>query len=225
MTLTRLTARASRRLTALTAAGALALAGLAASAAPARANDDLIRFLLGAAAVGIIISAIDNNARAQPGTVRPGELPGVCLETIRVGRRTAEVYNGQCLSRSGVHNLPARCEVSLRTDRGQRRGYEASCLYEAGYRPQAVHRPQPQPPVVQPGRPGRPWGHAPHANRLPQNCEMTYRLGRQRVDGYDAACLTRAGFTNLPRNCRVTSTDGQHIYTASCLFDAGYRRR
>jgi hypothetical protein len=202
--------RVMRRLTALLAAGTLILAGMIATAAPARAqsNEDIVRFLLGAAAIAVIIRSIDDNHR--PVYISPRVLPDSCLEQARVQGRVVDVYNQRCLGRAGYSNLPGQCEVSLRTDRGRRVGYEANCLYRAGYRAEGQgFRPQPT-------RPG--------FATLPRQCEMTYRQQGQRITGYDAGCLRGQGLRGLPQHCAVTSRDGQRIYNAQCLWDAGYRR-
>jgi len=199
-----------RRLAGLIAGAALALAGVLATPAPARAqSDDLIRFLLGAAAIAVIVRAIDDNARGR--YIDRWTLPDACLETVRVRGRTADVYHRGCLRRSGYRNLPHRCEVTLRTHHGHRIGFEAGCMYRAGYRPERggwhAH-PGPQPAL----------------GRLPGHCELTYRIGHRRMDGYDGRCLRNAGFRGLPQQCRLTSTAGQNLYDAQCLWNAGYRR-
>jgi len=202
--------RATRRLAVLLAAASLILAGMIASAAPARAqsNEDIVRFLLGAVAVAVIVRAIDDNHR--PSYIAPRVLPDSCLESARVQGRIVDVYNSRCLGRAGYRSLPQRCEVSLRTNRGNRTGFEANCMYRAGYSPEGHgYRPQPQ-------RPG--------AAVLPRHCEMTYRQQGQRIAGYDGQCLSSAGLRNLPRQCQVTSRDGQRLFNARCLQDAGYRR-
>jgi hypothetical protein len=203
--------RVTRRLTALLVAGALILAGMIATAAPARAqsNDDIVRFLLGAAAIAIIIRSIDDNHR--PIYISPRVLPDSCLETARVQGRVVDVYHRGCLNRAGYRNLPQHCEVSLRTHQGRRVGYEARCLYRAGYSAEDrfYHPPQPI---------------HPRFDVLPRHCEMTYRQQGQRISGYDGRCLSDEGLRNLPRHCQVTSRDGQRLFNAQCLWDSGYRR-
>ncbi|PWE30135.1 hypothetical protein [Pararhodobacter marinus] len=86
---------------------------------------------------------------------------------------------------------------------------------------------------VRPGHPVHPWwpgfrppvGHPPaaYADPLPAHCAMTYRQGDGRRDGYWAACLSDAGFRNLPGRCRYTTTAGDALYNAQCLRTAGYR--
>lgn len=210
-----ITRKATRRLTMIVAAGAMALTGIAASATPARSDtgEDLLRLFLGIAAVAVVVRAIDESRR-PPSDLGRWVLPDACMETVRVRGRTVDVYNARCLQRAGMHGLPHRCETNMRTDRGQRRGFVAQCLYEAGYRPERGSvRPTP------PSRPGpRPQAH------LPRHCEMTYRQRGMRVDGYDGACLRDAGLRNLPRHCRVSDRSGRQYFNADCLHDAGYRR-
>lgn len=122
-----------RRMTALLAAAAIAFAGVAAAPTPARAqNEDLVRFLLGAAAVAVIVSAYDS--RRQVRYIDRRTLPAACLETVRVNGRTVSLYNDTCLRRANYSGLPGRCEVSLRTNHGRRVGYEQSCMQRQGYR-------------------------------------------------------------------------------------------
>lgn len=227
MTLVAHAQTARRRFTAVVAAAALALAGLAATSSPARASnhDDIIRFLLGAAAVAVILRAVEGQGSGY--YIDRWTLPDACLETMRVRGRTADVYHRGCLNRAGYTSLPGHCQVSLNTDRGRRIGYEAHCLYDAGYRGEwggGHYRPRPVEPV-HPWQPPRQPGWGSGWSALPEHCELTYRQGNQRLRGYDARCLRDAGLRNLPQHCVVTARDGQRIYTAQCLSDAGYRRR
>lgn len=222
--------KAASRLHMVVLAGAVALAGLASSAAPARSSDadDLIRFLLGAAAIAVIIGAIDD--RHRPRYLGRWVLPDSCLETARVRGRNVAVYNARCLSRAGYSNLPRRCYVDLRTHRGNRGSYVATCLYDAGYRAEG---PTSRPPRYDPPRhdtrpPGiRPPGHdiRPPAQRsLPGHCEMHYRERGQRVWGFDGRCLYNAGLRNLPGACRVRDRAGNSYYNGNCLLQRGYSR-
>lgn len=199
--------RLTRRLAAILTAAALVLAGAVATATPARAqsNEDIVRFLLGAAAVAIIIRAIDDNHR--PVYIDRWTLPDSCLERVRIRGREADIYNARCLGRGGYRNLPQHCEVSYRTPNGRRTGYEARCLYRAGYRPETGFAPR-----------------RPNRERLPAHCEITYRIGGDRAVGYDALCLRQDGFTNLPRRCERTTRGGDVLFDGQCLWDLGYRR-
>lgn len=197
-----------RRLTLTLAAAALVVAG--ATARPAQADtDDLLRFLAGAIVIAAIVNAVDDNHRAQH--ISRWVLPDSCLETVRANRRSVDVYNARCLSRANYSNLPHECRYDYQYNGRSRSGYVAECLWDAGYRRQGV--------AVQP-QPSQPSGLF-----LPAHCAMTYRQQGQRVQGYWGECLTGAGFHELPRYCRVTSTDGDAIYNAECLHNANYRRR
>ncbi len=139
------TRRTSRRLKLIVSAGAIALTGLATSAAPARSqtSDELIRFLLGAAAVAVVVRAIDSSSSASSrrGHVPRGVLPVACMETVRMNRRHVDVYHTGCLGWYGIDRLPRRCEVQIRTDRGRRSYHLAQCLHESGWRPQYASAP------------------------------------------------------------------------------------
>lgn len=198
--------RALRRLTLWAAAAALAATATLTPAAPARAQDtdDLVRFLLGVAAVAIIIRAIDDNH--TPVFIAPHVLPDSCLEVVRVHGRRIALYNARCLRRAGYRDLPHHCEVTYRTNRGERRGYGSRCLYRAGYRAEDEA------------------AHDIYRGHLPRGCAITYRSGGRRYTGYDAWCLRTAGFRGLPHFCERTTRSGDMLYDAQCLWDGGYRR-
>lgn len=198
--------RLLRRMTAVLAAAALALASALAASGPARAqsSDDLVRFLLGAAAIAIIVRAIDESH--TPVFLGDRVLPDSCLETVRIQGREVDVYNRRCLQRAGYRNLPERCEVSYRTANGRRHGFEARCMYRAGYAAESYQV------------------HRPDRRRLPARCELTYRVGGDRAVGYDQLCLRRAGFDRLPRRCERTTRGGDILLDGQCLWDAGWRR-
>jgi hypothetical protein len=161
----------SRRLKLIISAGAVALAGLAASAAPARAqsSDDLIRFLLGAAAVAVVVRAIDGSAsssRVSRGRLPHGVLPEACLETVRLNRRHVDLYHAGCLGWYGIDRLPRRCETRIPTDRGMRSYHLAQCLHEAGWRPQYASVPsRPQDHWTPPRRSHDHWSPPRHRGR------------------------------------------------------------
>jgi hypothetical protein len=135
--------RASRRLKLLISAGIVAFAGIAGTAAPARSqtSDELIRFLLGAAAVAVVVRAIDSSASSSRSRPQQGVLPEACMETVRLNRRYVDVYHTGCLGWYGIDRLPRRCETELRTDRGRRSYHLAQCLHESGWRPQYASAP------------------------------------------------------------------------------------
>ncbi len=144
---------AMRKFTTALSALALALAGMTAAAAPARANDDVAKLLFGAATLFIIGKAIsDANAQQNRPPVaqghgrpyspgygqggqhrpRPAVLPARC--EIRIGRGQS-YYGERCLQREGYNGrLPQQCATQIRTDRGTRIAYEATCLQNAANR-------------------------------------------------------------------------------------------
>ncbi|MCC6001837.1 MAG: hypothetical protein JJU19_13390 [Pararhodobacter sp.] len=205
------------RLQMMLLAGAVALAGLAVTTTPARAHDDVVRFLLGAAAIAVIIGAVDDRHRARH--VGHRVLPDSCMETARVRGRNIAIYNARCLHRAGYHRLPRHCSVDLRTNRGHRAGYAADCLHQAGYRAERFSH---QRPRHDSGRPHR----QPHRGAfvLPSHCEMHYRQRGQRVWGYDGRCLSRAGHNRLPSQCLVRDRAGNQYFNGQCMINAGYRR-
>lgn len=220
----------SRRLTLIIAAGALALTAVSATARPARADtEDLLRFLAGAIVIGAIVHAIDDNSRPRYQGQRV--LPDDCLEVFRIRGQQVQSYNAQCLRHAGYSGLPEYCYRDFGWHGRNRGGYVADCLYDAGYRRQGHGHPPAGwdddrfvPPIGGPIAPPRVQpGHGARA-RLPGQCAMHYRQSGHRVEGFWSNCLHQAGFTDLPRHCRVESTGGDRIYTAQCLYDAGYRR-
>ena len=206
--------RLSRRLAALLLTAALATAGMIAASAPARAQsgEDLVRFLLGAAAVAVIIRSIDSNATVR--YIDRRTLPRECLETVRMRGRQVDVFHSGCLRRAGYRGLPDRCEVSFRTNRGHRTGYEARCMQRSGY---SVSRGGGQRPHQ--GRPGD------RLSVLPAQCAMTYRQSGRRHEGYWGSCLRSSGLRRLPQNCVVTRHGGDTVYSARCLRNAGFQTR
>lgn len=213
-----------RRIVGLLSGAALVIAAVVSGAKPARAsNDDLIRFLLGAATVAVIVRSFSDRDATPDRRYRAHELPGHCAETLRVRQRHVTVYNAQCLSRAGVRNLPQRCYEAIPTNHGTRQVYRAQCLERASYYVAAAetrpHRPRDVVPTVS--------GRA-SAVRLPQECALNYRQGGQRLTGYDGACLQQARLRRLPQACAMDARNGnrrQTIYDADCLVSVGYRRR
>jgi hypothetical protein len=146
----------ARRLTMTLSALVLALAGMTAAAVPARANnDDLAKILLGATAVFIIGSAINNAGRADtrhddrrrdhwderrgPGRHAVPVLPRACA--ISISGHGTRYYGERCLRKSGIRaHLPQRCERTLRTNRGQRTVYDGQCMVNAGFRTEGDRR-------------------------------------------------------------------------------------
>ncbi|WP_417601644.1 hypothetical protein, partial [Pararhodobacter oceanensis] len=201
------------------AAVAIAFAGMAASTKPARANaEDILRFLAGAVIVGAIVNAIDDHH--TPRYYGSSALPDSCMETVRVDWRNIQVYNKRCLNRGNYHGLPQRCERNFRVNGRNRRGYVAQCLWDAGFT-RANGWSQPprhnNPPFV-PSPPT--YGHS---DRLPTSCLMRYRQNGRSIQGYWASCLRDSGFRNMPQNCRLRTRDGDRLFNAPCLYNAGHR--
>ncbi len=194
--------RLLRRAMGLLVVLALALAGLSATTPPARASDsdDLVRFLLGAAAFAIIVRAIDETR--PPRYIAPTILPNACLATLRVRGREVDVYDEACLRRAGYRALPRQCEVRYRGPQTFRLGFEARCLYRAGYRAEWT------PPIC--NRPAPP----------PRACEIWFwENGSWRI-GYDPRCLERHRWNNLNSNPGGCPGDWNTVYspnTDTCL--------
>ncbi len=131
-----ITRKASQRLKLFFSAGVIAFAGLAGGASPAKAqtSDELIRFLLGAAAVAVVVRGIEGSASTRRVRMPQGVLPAACMETVRLNRRNVDVYHSGCLGWYGINQLPRRCETTVRTDRGRRSYHLAQCLHETGWR-------------------------------------------------------------------------------------------
>lgn len=202
-----------RSLTSTLAAGALALSGMLAAPSPAQANDDLIKFLLGATAVAVIAHAArKGNAQVVvTPPANPHALPEHCREILHVRHREVHVFNAQCLQNAHIRHLPDHCYEVVRTNHGNRGVYRAQCLSDAGFH--AVH--------AQPPRHVEPPRH--QAKVLPQACAIRYRARGDVHHGYDTACLHQTGLRRLPESCVVRRSNGQ-IYNAQCLIEAGYRR-
>lgn len=135
---------------------AVAATSLTVSAAPARANDDLAKFLFGATALVIIGSALANDGRAaepervtrpvqpRPVTPRPNRrkaLTAACIRKHQTYNGKAKVFGQRCLQKHYRHadSLPNQCKVRLATTKGTRRGYSIPCLKDHGYYIVASH--------------------------------------------------------------------------------------
>lgn len=71
---------------------------------------------------------------------------------------------------------------------------------------------------------------APYVGRwvLPDSCLETVRANWQDIQLYNARCLDRSGYHNLPADCRYDyryNGRNRSGYVAQCLWDAGYRRQ
>ena len=205
--------RLRRSMTSALAAAAVAITGMTAAPTPAKADDDLIKFLLGATALAIVVQGVKSGrAQAHVPQLAPNVLPAHCAEALHIRDRTVSVYNAQCLNAAHVRNLPAQCHEVVRTNHGNRGVYRARCLTRAGFAEGGGggH-------VVTPPRSER-------VRALPQECAVRYRARGGVQRGYDASCLTDAGLRRLPQDCQARRYNGQ-VYDAQCLIDAGFRRR
>ncbi len=124
-----------RRFAGMLTAGAVALAVGLGAALPAKADqqDDLARALIGALAVGVIVSEL--NDRQKPEPVRSPRGPAVCAISINGAERTVTLFTESCLRREGFHQrLPRGCANSARIFGREDRVYSAQCLRDAGFR-------------------------------------------------------------------------------------------
>ena len=138
----------TKRLTATLAAVAIAATSLVATPAPARAgNDDVIKFILGAAALGFIINETNkrNPSAARAATPAPRHapvrrntarsIPSSCLFDIdgRYGPRP--VVGKRCVTRWDQNaRLPNACAFDIRPGSRSRTVYGLRCLRDRGYR-------------------------------------------------------------------------------------------
>jgi len=134
----------TKRILASVLAASIALTSLA--AAPARADSGEIgRFLLGAGALFIIGSAINNNNRGRVVTRRDADpvyrvqprrvVPSACLRVNRWNNGPRRFFGRRCLNNhmNYVSQLPGQCLRTFWTDRGQRTVYSAHCLRHKGW--------------------------------------------------------------------------------------------
>lgn len=129
-----------RQLTAMVTAFALVFTSVVATPIKARSNeDDLLKLLLGAAAVAIIIHEL-NDPKPVPHSYRGRKvIPDECLMDVRVNGRRMEVVSGRCVRRAGISRpLPSDCAFDIRTDHGRRTVYGQKCLRSHGWRIQRV---------------------------------------------------------------------------------------
>jgi hypothetical protein len=74
--------------------------------------------------------------RPLPSRANRKLLPGQCFRSIDTRQGTYRIFGQRCLNQHYrfVNSLPSRCHYVFRTPNGKRRGYEARCLRDAGYR-------------------------------------------------------------------------------------------
>jgi len=148
---------AHRKFIAFIVATSIAITGF--SAAPARADEDVAKFIAGMALLGILGAAINDarkNDRAvtqphyyphQPhhpgGQVRPlppklhkYNLPAQCVQYFPHYSQTYPLASNLCLKRhyGSTRALPAACKVRFWNGRNHRVGFKPNCLRKHGYR-------------------------------------------------------------------------------------------
>lgn len=139
------------RFVALIAASGVVLGLLAASAVPSRAegnaegNKNLMKFLLGVAAVALIANELkkdDDDESDEPEVVlipnpdkgRAKPIPAACAIEFDLGSEDHVGYSGTCLKPYGFRGLPRDCAVEMRIFGRPDLLYPATCLTDAGFR-------------------------------------------------------------------------------------------
>lgn len=127
----------------------IALALTSAVATPAAAQDkgnDALKVLLGAAAIGLLISQANKNKRDDKPQVTRNpphdhwhgkkdydnkrRIPAQCVFSVR----GHEVVSARCLQEYGIaRNVPSGCAFVINTSWGQRTVYGSRCLKDRGY--------------------------------------------------------------------------------------------
>ena len=145
-----------RKFIAAVLAASVAITGF--SAAPARADEDVAKFIAGMVALGLIGAAINDAkdddrkkrkvvrdhsgykhvspVRPKPHSVRRYDLPGHCLRNARLRGEHRRVLSKNCLQRNYhyTRSLPERCEVIYERKDRYREGFRPRCLRRHGYR-------------------------------------------------------------------------------------------
>ncbi|MDE4132294.1 hypothetical protein PXK00_04175 [Phaeobacter sp. QD34_3] len=151
-----------RKFIALILSLSLALTGV--SAAPARADEDVAKFIAGMALLGILGAAINDarhdnqhghvapppqhpphHPRPHPPTVHPRplpphvaryDLPAQCVRYFPRYSKSHTLVGQTCLQRHYrfESSLPQACRVTFWNGQVHRSGYKPSCLQNRGYR-------------------------------------------------------------------------------------------
>lgn len=139
-----------RQMIAFATATALVLSGFAAPAEARNKKNDMVKLLLGAAAVGLLLNQMNqgkaqatplpgngwangNNGYPYPAVART--VPAECVMDVTVNGRLREVVSSRCVREFGVASqLPAECAFDIRTSAGTRTVYGPQCLRDYGYR-------------------------------------------------------------------------------------------
>lgn len=126
-----------KQLIASTLAATLAITSI--SVTPARANDDVLKFIAGAAAIYIIGTAIANSQNqpsVRPSTRAPANvLPDRCKVRVWHNGKNRNFYRKNC-TQNNVRRpgrLPQACLTTVHLPRGWRQAYRAGCLRRNGW--------------------------------------------------------------------------------------------
>lgn len=138
----------SRKFIAAILAASIAITSFAAAPARAASDEDIAKFLFGAAALAIIGKAINDSNRDQTTrfpdkeiivTPRPDRrkvLPRRCVTRANtaLGNNT-RVLRAKCLKRhyQRANRLPNSCRLPIWTQNGRKPAYLARCLRDRGY--------------------------------------------------------------------------------------------
>ena len=136
----------------IAAVTAIALALTSAAATPAMAQsreNDALKVLLGAAAIGLLLSQANKDKRSKEKAKvtrhkpyddwKPRKkkvhhkkyIPAQCVFSVR----GHQVVSARCLQEYGIaRNVPSRCAFVINTSWGQRTVYGSRCLKDRGYR-------------------------------------------------------------------------------------------
>lgn len=144
-----------RKFIAFVLATSIAITGF--SAAPARADDDVAKFIAGLAVLGILGAAINKHDRRNdhvtrapsnpvytpPRRTRPlpqrvarYDLPGKCLRHYHTFRKGQNLLGQGCLNKHYRHAkaLPQQCRVTFWNGRRHKNAFKPRCLKRNGYR-------------------------------------------------------------------------------------------
>lgn len=138
----------SRKFIAAILAASMAITSFTAAPARAASDEDIAKFLFGAAALAITGKAISDNNRNQATrfpdsevvvTPRPNRnkvLPRRCVTRGKtaLGNNT-RVLRAKCLNRhyARANRLPLSCRLPVWTQNGRKPAYLARCLRDRGY--------------------------------------------------------------------------------------------